>query len=88
MATATITRRGQITLPRSVREHLRVAEGDRLDFVIRENGSVILVPIGGSLRRLSGLLARSGSRPASIEELHDSIAAFHSEENARIRRQG
>lgn len=40
MSTSTLTSKGQITLPKEVRAHLGVAEGDRLDFIIGVDGSV------------------------------------------------
>jgi len=38
MATAVITSKGQITIPKSVRERLRVDAGDRVEFVETESG--------------------------------------------------
>ncbi len=44
MATATITSKGQTTIPKAIREHLKLKTGDRLDFVIGDDGRVTLAP--------------------------------------------
>ena len=39
MPTATLTTKGQVTIPKEVREHLGVETGDRLSFVVQDDGS-------------------------------------------------
>ncbi len=43
-ATATLTSKGQVTIPQSIRERLGLKQGDRVAFVI-ENGMTILKPV-------------------------------------------
>lgn len=88
MATASITSKGQITLPKEIREHLHVAEGDRVEFIIEEGGEVRLQPLKGSVKQLFGLLKRPGQRPWSIEEIDESIASWVAKDDERIRRGG
>lgn len=83
--TSTLTRQGQITLPQEVRSHLGVSEGDRLEIVLGEDGSVRLLPLRGSVRRLSGLLRREGAPPLRVEELDEAIAEVVAEDDERIR---
>jgi antitoxin PrlF len=85
MSTSTITSKGQITLPKEVRDHLGVREGDRLDFIIASDGAVRVQPLFGSVRRLRGLLRRSGSPPATLKEIDESIAEEIAEDDLRIR---
>ena len=73
MATATITSKGQVTLPREVRATLGVSAGDRLDFVRMEDGNYAIVPASHSIRSLRGLLPRL-ERPVSLEEMDAAIA--------------
>jgi AbrB family looped-hinge helix DNA binding protein len=40
MPSATLTSKGQITLPKRVRDHLRVRTGDAIDFVIGADGEI------------------------------------------------
>ena len=58
MPTATVTSKGQITIPREVRDHLHVGTGDKIDFVIEANGAVRISPLVGSVRELYGFLRR------------------------------
>lgn len=88
MPTATLTSKGQITLPREVREHLHLSEGDRVEFLIDPKDGVRLRPMTRSVKELFGLLHRPDMRPASIEEIDEAIGRFHVEENERILRGG
>lgn len=83
--TSTLTRQGQITLPQEVRRHLGVSEGDRLEIIVAEDGSVRLLPLKGSVRRLSGLLRQEGASPLSVEEIDGVVAEAVAEDDARIR---
>jgi AbrB family looped-hinge helix DNA binding protein len=55
---ATMTSKGQVTVPREIREHFHIKTGDKLDFVIREDGTIETVPIHTSLKSLKGMLPR------------------------------
>jgi len=57
MPTATITSKGQTTIPAEVRRRLRLEPGDRLDFIEVADGRYELRPAHGSLRDLHGFLA-------------------------------
>ena len=74
MPTATLTTKGQITVPKEVREHLGVDTGDRLSFTVQPDGSVIVTPITRHFRELGGLLHRPGQRPVSISQMDEGIA--------------
>jgi antitoxin PrlF len=74
MPTATLTTKGQVTIPKAVREHLGVDTGDRLSFVVQEDGTVIVKPITHHVRELGGLLHRPGQRPVSVRDLDEGIA--------------
>ena len=41
---ATVTSKGQVTIPADVREHLGIKPKDRVQFEISEDGSVTVVP--------------------------------------------
>jgi AbrB family looped-hinge helix DNA binding protein len=72
--TATLTTKGQITIPKEVREHLGVETGDRLSFVVQEDGSVVVKPITRHVRELGGMLHRPARRAVSISEMDEGIA--------------
>ena len=74
MASATMTSKGQITIPARVRNALGLEAGDRLEFVETETGEFTIVPATGSIRELEGLFRGRRSKPASIEEMDRAIA--------------
>ncbi|MBW4043906.1 AbrB/MazE/SpoVT family DNA-binding domain-containing protein [Acidipila rosea] len=74
MASATITSKGQITIPSRVRAEMRVAAGDRVEFVRNETtGRFEIIPATSSIRELKGVLA--GRRPVlSVAEINRILA--------------
>lgn len=78
MPTATVTSKGQITLPKTVREKLGVDTGDQVDFVVNEQGDVVVRPLSGDVTRLRGMLARPGRRAISVEAMNAAILREHS----------
>ena len=74
MSSATMTSKGQVTVPRDVRASLGLSAGDRLDFIRMEDGNYIIVPASGSIRSLEGVLAPRG-RPVTLEEMEEAIIA-------------
>lgn len=73
MPRATVTSKGQITIPRSIRQALRVGVGDRLDFVLEAEGRVVVQPAFRDVGELKGLLRRTGRKPVSIEQMNAAI---------------
>ena len=45
MALATLTTKGQVTIPKEVRESLHLHSGDKIEFFVKENGEAIIRPI-------------------------------------------
>jgi AbrB family looped-hinge helix DNA binding protein len=78
MPTATVTSKGQITLPKSVRERLRVDTGDQVDFVVNAQGEVVVRPLILDLAELRGILKRSRRRPVSVKAMNAAILRRHS----------
>lgn len=72
MPTATLTSKGQTTIPREIREHLHLEAGHRLDFVIDPGGQVILVPATLSVQAIKGFF-RAPRKPVSLEEMKAGI---------------
>jgi antitoxin PrlF len=74
LAAATITSKGQITIPARVRIALGVDAGDRIEFVEVGKGEFNIVAATRSVRELNGMLHRKGRKPVSIEEMNAAIA--------------
>ena len=73
MPRSTLTSKGQITLPKVVREALHLDTGDRVDFQVRSDGVVELRPETGDLLDLHGSLRTTRSRPLSLEAMQRAI---------------
>jgi len=73
MPKATITSKGQITIPKSVRERLHWKSGDRLDFTVDPAGRVVVELAAGDVRELRGMLHRPGRDSVSVEEMDEAI---------------
>ena len=70
---ATLTSKGQLTLPKPVREQCGLRTGDRVDCIVREDGLIEIVPLRQPASKLSGLLPKP-STPVTIEEMNEAIA--------------
>jgi len=73
MSAATVTSKGQITIPVDVRLALRIEAGDRVEFVEVEPGRFELVPATRSVKDLKGMFGKP-SRTVSVQEMHQAIA--------------
>jgi antitoxin PrlF len=69
-----ITAKGQMTLPKEIREHLKVKPGDRVKIFIQPDGHVVLLPMI-PVTALKGIAKSRLSRPVTLEEMHEAIAA-------------
>ncbi|HOW46338.1 MAG TPA: AbrB/MazE/SpoVT family DNA-binding domain-containing protein [Rubrivivax sp.] len=74
MSTATLTVKGQITIPVDVRRALNVEAGDRVEFVQIEPGRFELIAATRSVRELKGRFGKP-KRAVSIDEMNAAIAA-------------
>lgn len=83
MPTATLTSKGQITLPKPVRDHLHVGDGDRVDFNIAADGSVVLHRVGGGVASLAGLLHKPSRKTVSLAQMDEAITSAATEKAGR-----
>ena len=70
---ATVTSKGQITLPKALRDHLHLAAGDRVEFILEPNNVVRMIPRTTSVTRLKGMLPKP-AHAVSLDEMADAIA--------------
>ena len=73
MATATLTSKGQITVPKEVRDRLRLSTGDRVRFLADGEGRVVMVPATIAVADLRGCLP-APARPVTLAEMDAAIA--------------
>jgi len=72
--TATVTSKGQITVPKRIRRHLQVGKGDRIEFLIGPDGRVTLMPATTDVKKLKGIVGRPG-KPVTIGDMNRAIEA-------------
>jgi antitoxin PrlF len=77
MPTTTITSKGQVTVPKRIRDFLKVKAGDRLDFVIDDNGRVLVRPGTVGVDELKGLLHRPGRKSVTLAQMQAAIVRRH-----------
>jgi AbrB family looped-hinge helix DNA binding protein len=71
---ATVTTKGQITIPKEIRDYLKLETGSKVEFVIDEHGDVRVVPLNIPIEALSGVLHRPGMKTTTIEEMEAAMA--------------
>jgi antitoxin PrlF len=59
---STVTSKGQTTIPGEIRRHLKLKTGDRLEFIIEDDGKVVLVPATVDVKELRDCLHPSHER--------------------------
>ncbi len=73
MPTATLTSKGQLVIPKPIRDYLHLHPGDRLDFMVQESGDVLMRPAIEDVRKLKGVLHQPGRKPVSLDTLRKVI---------------
>ncbi len=68
MTTATLTSKGQITIPRAVRDKLGLSTGDRIEFVELSSGQIAMQPAVDDVRLLKGMVSKR-ARPLSVDDM-------------------
>ena len=72
MPTATVTSKGQVTIPVEVRQRLGIEAGTRVQFVPRSDGTWQFVATGGSVSSIRGMF--SSQTTVSLTEMDDAVA--------------
>ncbi len=73
MSEARLSSKGQITVPRDIRERLRLKRGDKVRFRVTPDGQVVLEPAKYAVSELFGLLRREDREPVSVEAMDAAI---------------
>ena len=74
MPLATVTSKGQVTLPKELRDALRITSGSKLGFKVLAGGRAEMRVIESHPLAIAGILRRPGRKPKSVEEIDAGIA--------------
>jgi AbrB family looped-hinge helix DNA binding protein len=72
--TTKVTSKGQITVPKPIREHLNLTKGDRIEFLIGINGKVTIMPATADVRQLKGMVAKP-AKTVTVADMNKAIEA-------------
>jgi len=73
MTTATLTTKGQITIPKEIRDRLMLHSGDKLDFQLTEQGEVLLKPVTRHVDEVFGRLSSPSQTTLTPAEMDAAI---------------
>ena len=74
MAVATLTSKGQTTIPKEIRRLLGLKAGAKLHFNLMPDGTISVRAKAGTLKDLAGILRRAGTQAATVEEMNAAVA--------------
>jgi bifunctional DNA-binding transcriptional regulator/antitoxin component of YhaV-PrlF toxin-antitoxin module len=79
MAELTITAKGQVTLRKTVLEHLGVTPGQKVSVSLLPGGRVAIASAAAThdIRQLRGALRRPGQRRVSLKDMQQAIESAH-----------
>jgi len=66
---ATLTSKGQTTIPKEIRDSLSMKAGDRMTFTLMPDGTVVMRVKNKSVTDLAGVLHKKGRKPVPVEQL-------------------
>lgn len=74
MVTATMTSKGQITIPKTVRESLHLHSGDKIAFVMQGLTEAVLKPVTKTVDQVFGRLHQRGQASKTVAEMDQAVA--------------
>ena len=85
---ATLTSKGQITVPKEIRDRLGLDAGSMLDFQVLPDNTITARTVKPEARRIRGLLKSPHAGPLTVEQMDEGIAKHLREKHAPSSRQG
>jgi AbrB family looped-hinge helix DNA binding protein len=73
MPTSTVTSKGQVTIPKAIRERLGLSEGDTLEFSVDEGGRIVVRPAPGGKGVCGVLREFAPEEPVTVDEMNDAV---------------
>ncbi len=76
MPLATITSKGQVTIPKKVRDQLHLKPGDTIDFEIDSHNTIRITAKKRHHSELAGMFKHKAKKIYSVEEMDEGIAEY------------
>ena len=73
MALATLTTKGQVTIPKGIRDSLKLNTGDKIEILATDKGEAIIRPISKKVDEIFRKLHKPGRKAVSLEEMEDAV---------------
>jgi len=73
MAIATLTTKGQVTIPKKIRESLKLHTGDKIEIIVTEKREAIIRPISKKVDDIFCKLHKPGRKAVTVETIDDAI---------------
>lgn len=83
MATATLTSKGQITIPKEIRQALELKTGDKIEFQLEGEDLATLKRKTTRIKDVAGMLSQYAIRTHSIEEMDEAVAEMFREKYSK-----
>ncbi len=69
---STLTSKGQLTIPKSIRKKFKLHRGDKIEFFVDNEGAIVLVPVKSSVKELKGMVPPP-NKYVSLEDMQEAI---------------
>ncbi|MCI5144842.1 MAG: AbrB/MazE/SpoVT family DNA-binding domain-containing protein [Candidatus Electrothrix sp. AR3] len=73
MALATLTTKGQVTIPKKIRELLRLHSGDKIEIIVTEKREAVIRPISKKVDDVFCRLHQPGRKAVSVDEMNNAV---------------
>lgn len=70
---STVTSKGQVTIPKSIRNQAHIHSGTIIDFQIEDDGTILIRPLTNELSKLKGIVKTKRRRPVSLKAMKSAI---------------
>ncbi len=73
MALATLTTKGQVTIPKIIRDALKLAAGDKIEIIVTDKREAVIRPVSKKVDDIFRKLHKPGRKAASLEAMDDAV---------------
>ncbi len=73
MVLTTLTTKGQVTIPKQIRDTLKLHTGDKIEIIVTENREALIRPVSKKVDDVFGKLYKPTKKSISLESMNDAI---------------